>query len=89
MQQKSAANTSTSGAAAVAAAAAQSTYSTPTTAAPTVPEQTLTQAAPGSANYDGVQLQTGEYPTYRKYSGPTSFLLSIFYATASDLCLII
>ncbi|ROT72263.1 RNA-binding protein 10 [Penaeus vannamei] len=26
--------------------------------------QTVTQTTPGSANYDGVQLQTGEYPTY-------------------------
>lgn len=64
MQQKSAANTSTSGAAAVAAAASQSTYSTPTTTAPTTTDQTVTQTTPGSANYDGVQLQTGEYPTY-------------------------
>lgn len=67
MQQKSAANTASSGAAAVAAAAAaQSTYSTTTTTTTTTTEQTLTQTASSASttNYDGVQMQTTDYPTY-------------------------
>jgi len=76
MHQKSAASTTTSAAAAAASAAAaaaaalaaasQSTYSTAATAtSTTTTEPTQTAAASSSnTNYDGVQMQTGDYPTY-------------------------